>query len=142
MKDDPELRESASILVVDDEVAIRSVVRRTLASRGLVNVLTASDGHEAIRILQRREVTVAILDLHMPGLSGQATMRAMQMLDPDLAVVVVTAEDDPEVLAQMKELGAVDCLTKPVPGSTLVRAVRRACRKSCRDRTTAQLETR
>lgn len=126
MSCEPDRRRCDSILVVDDEDAIRSVLRRTLASRGFRNVLTAKNGHEALRILRRREVALALLDLRMPDMSGQAALRAMRMLDPGLAIVVVTAEDDPEVLAQVKDLGALDCLIKPVAASALVRAVEKA----------------
>ena len=129
----PEARcESAPILVIDDERIVRRSVRRTLLSRGFDNILTAGGGHEALEILRRQVVELVLLDLHMPGMNGMQVLREMLRLDRSLTVVLVTAEEDPAILARCLEIGAFDCLSKPTPANDLVDTVSRALRSNRR----------
>src|SRR5262249_16083209 len=73
------------VLVVDDAAAIRALLRAALERSGFA-VWVAVDGHEAIQVCEKvgPQISLALLDVRMPGLDGPATLRALQNLNPDL----------------------------------------------------------
>ena len=77
-------------LVVDDEESVRTVLQRALELAGY-DVLTAASGQEALDALVLRNAEVMLLDLGMPGLSGQEVLQRVKAEHPDVAVIVVTA---------------------------------------------------
>ena len=68
---------SATVLVVDDEPALREFVRRNLEIRGF-NVLTAANGLEALAIFNTQTISLVILDLMMPRMDGLETVRRIR----------------------------------------------------------------
>jgi diguanylate cyclase (GGDEF)-like protein len=103
-----------TILIADDSVAIRRIVRDNLAPLGL-RTLEASDGDEALFIAQDHEIDLALLDVDMPGLSGfdlLAIMRSDQRL-ADVPVLFLTARTSINDLVEGLSLGACDYLRKP-----------------------------
>jgi len=80
-----------TILVVEDEDMIRRLVVRLLTARGY-DVLSAPSGHEALEILQRKDVSVDLLfvDVVMPGMRGPEFVRRARLLDPSLRVLFTT----------------------------------------------------
>ena len=103
-----------SILLVEDDAALRDAIRIELESQGL-RVLTASNGQEALVIAREGpRPSIILLDLAMPVMDGWE-FRAAQVLDPRLAsipVVVLTARDDAD--RQARSLGVARALSKPV----------------------------
>jgi signal transduction histidine kinase/CheY-like chemotaxis protein len=84
-------RETGTILLVDDEPAVREVVRQVLERRGF-SVLTAAGGLEAVQLFASFDVPVAaaIIDMSMPGLNGLETMRALRRVVPGLPIVLTS----------------------------------------------------
>jgi PAS domain S-box-containing protein len=80
-----------TILVVDDEAAIREIARGTLRAFGY-EVLTAGDGTEAVALYARDKdrIKVVLMDMMMPFLDGSATIRALQRLDPGVRIVATS----------------------------------------------------
>ena len=101
-----------SILVVDDEAAIRESLKDWLMEDGY-SVALAVDGEDAIARVEESQYDVILLDLKMPGIDGLETMRCIKEISPDSEVLMMTAYAavDTAVLA-MKE-GAFDYLVKP-----------------------------
>jgi DNA-binding LytR/AlgR family response regulator len=116
---------SVEVLVADDEAPALHELATLLAADPRVSVVhTASGGAEALRVLERGEVAVAFLDIHMPGLTGFDLARATAKLRTRPAVVFVTADESGAVRAF--DLEAVDYVLKPVRVERLSRALGRA----------------
>ncbi|WP_129666702.1 LytR/AlgR family response regulator transcription factor [Phytoactinopolyspora endophytica] len=114
-----------SVLAVDDEPPALAELAYLLGRDDRVeHVLTASDGADALRILERERVDTVFLDIRMPGLSGLDLARVLAQFRHRPAVVFVTAYDDHAVDAF--DLHAVDYVMKPLRPERLAEAIRRA----------------
>ena len=93
----------AEVLIVDDDLATREMLRRTLAKGGWT-VVEAADGREAMTQLEHAAPAVVLLDLMMPGMDGFEVLEAMRHEEAwrDIPVIVITAKDlDHEELARL-----------------------------------------
>jgi putative nucleotidyltransferase with HDIG domain len=117
-----------SVLIVDDEEPIRNALKKFLSQQGY-DVVTASTGDEALRVLQRQKVSVLLLDVRMPGRSGIDLVPQVLELEPAIAVLMLTAVNDATTAALCMQRGAMDYLTKPIDLSDLARAILRAIRR-------------
>ncbi len=102
------------ILLVDDSRVTRTLLRRLLSRavpRG--EFVEASDGKEALTILESGDMDLVITDLLMPELDGFGVLEALRERWPDIPVIVVSGLDDTESLERALSLGAFDYLTKP-----------------------------
>lgn len=117
-----------SVLVVDDEEPIRNALKKFLSQQGY-DVVTASSGDEALRILQRQKISVLLLDVRMPGRSGIDLVPQVLEMEPSIAVLMLTAVNDATTAALCMQRGAMDYLTKPIDLSDLARAILRAIRR-------------
>ena len=110
------------VLVVDDDPAIRDILSQHLGAREEpFEVMTASDGFEAGRLVATFKPDVVLLDLRMPGMDGFQVCRTIKA-DPETSgtiVIAMTGFHTPETEARIKECGAVDCFAKPVEASVL-----------------------
>lgn len=115
----------ATILVVDDEPAVRRLFSRVLTRRGFA-VLQAEDGAEALSTIAASPVDLVVLDHVLPDQSGTAVLTAIRS-DPETAtlpVIIVTGATDPSHRIAGLEAGADDFLAKPVDLDELVARVR------------------
>ena len=85
---DPKITSKETILVVDDEAGPRESLRMILKPR--YEVHTASDGQEALRLINNKDVDVVTLDLNMPGLSGIEVLKEIRKLKPNTEVIIIT----------------------------------------------------
>lgn len=104
----------------------RELESQILARSG--RVLTAASGDEALEVARREEPSVAVLDLEMPGMSGDELCRRLKGELPQLAIIATTGGADPEQRARAVRAGASDVLTKPIDRISLVQAVDRFVR--------------
>ncbi|WP_224243368.1 response regulator [Hyalangium gracile] len=116
-----------SILVADDEQGIRDLFQFTMEPLGL-EVVTASDGWEALQAVQARSFDLIILDVHMPRLSGPEVLEKIRELRPHQKVLVVSSSSDASHSFEQRvtEFGAAACLFKPVELDELIRTIERA----------------
>lgn len=117
-----------SILVVDDEEAIRSSLGRALAAQGY-DVITASTGEEAIRAVRRHKLACILLDVRLPDANGADLVTQLLELEPNAAVLMLTTVNDAASATLCMQRGALDYLTKPVDLSDLTGAIERALRR-------------
>lgn len=115
----------ATILVVDDDPLTRDVFCRVLA-RGGYTTMQAEDGLAAQDLLRRQKFALVLTDLYMPGDDGLGVLRMVQRHDPDIGVVICTAERDPgfDPLDMAMRLGALAVLSKPIDPDRLLAIVR------------------
>jgi DNA-binding response OmpR family regulator len=110
------------ILVVDDEQSVVEVLSEYFSGQGYT-VVTASSGEEALRTLPEYRPSVVLLDVRMPGLDGVEVLRRIRGMDKDVAVIMVTANEDVELARETLKLGAFDYVAKPFDFSYLDQAV-------------------
>lgn len=122
--DAPPVRGEGLVLVVDDEEALRKAAVDGLASLGYRTV-GASDGHEALRVLEERgaEVDVVLLDMSMPGLDGEQTYRAMRKIRADIPVLLTTGYALNDAAQRVLDLGVRGFIEKPWSLSRISRAL-------------------
>jgi CheY-like chemotaxis protein len=114
--------EPTSILVVDDDPTIRATVAETLDLEGYA-VKTASNGAEALTVLDSGLPALVLLDMRMPVLDGWGFMRSVRERGLPLKVLVMTAAQDARRWAM--EIGATGVLAKPFELDELLTAVQR-----------------
>jgi CheY-like chemotaxis protein len=102
-----------SILVVDDEEALRTVLGSELSGEGY-HVETASDGDEAIATLQNNnKFDLILLDIKMPKVDGFEVLKFIKANTPGIKVIMLTAFADLKNAIESKKLGADDFISKP-----------------------------
>mgnify|MGYP001313555957 CR=1 FL=1 len=101
-----------TILIVDDEEAIRSILSRKLEVDGY-HCEVAADGKEALWKAFMKDFDLVLMDIKMPGLSGMEALPQMVTNHPDTCVIMMTAVVYTETAVQAMRLGAYDYVTKP-----------------------------
>ncbi len=114
----------ARILIVDDEKAMLVALRGLLAREGY-EVETASSGEAARQCIDTGNFHVVITDLSMNGMSGMEVLEHAHRVDPDLAVIMITAYGSEKIAVQAMKLGATDYVPKPFDNDELRVVVRR-----------------
>lgn len=119
----------STILVIDDDVAVRTALAVMLGKLGHTAVL-ASNTIDGIEIAEGGQIDVALIDMNMPGLDGLEAVKAIVRIEPKIPIVAMsggsinTSVDDYEVLAL--NFGAALFLPKPFDGTALQKAIARA----------------
>lgn len=116
------MTDSGRILIVDDEAAVRGVLGDYFVEHGYA-VFTAADGGEALALFAREHPHVVLLDVRMPGLDGLQVLKRLRAADPDVAVIMVTANEDVVLAREMLSIGAFDYVPKPFDFEHLNRMV-------------------
>ena len=101
------------ILIADDEAPQREMLAGFLGKRGF-DVLQAADGDEALNLIRREPVDVVLTDLRMPGKSGLDLLTGAREINPEIAVIVMTAYGSIETAVSAMKVGAFTYITKPV----------------------------
>jgi len=117
--------ERAGILVVDDEFSVRDSLEHWFRRDGY-RVGTAQSGEEALGSLQRERWDVVLADIRMPGMDGLELQRRIHRIDPEIAVIVITAYASVESAVQALKDGAFDYVAKPIDPDELSHLVKKA----------------
>jgi two-component system KDP operon response regulator KdpE len=118
----------AKILVVDDDLQIRRVMRKMLVSQGYA-VNDARTGEEALDMLRHGRFDLVLLDLAMPGMGGLEACRAIRA-SWDLAIVILSVRDMEKDKIGALDAGADDYVTKPFSMQELLARIRAGLRRS------------
>jgi two-component system KDP operon response regulator KdpE len=108
----PPPTKTVSVLVVDDEPALRKVIQASLAASGF-SVEEAGTGMDAVDAIKQRQFDIVLLDVNMPGISGMEACRQIRALAPRVGIIMVTVRDAEEDKVRALEAGADDYVTKP-----------------------------
>ncbi|HEX4632463.1 MAG TPA: response regulator [Gemmatimonadales bacterium] len=117
-----------SVLVVDDEDSIRQALERFVTRLGYRAVM-ARDGITALERVAQNHFDLMLCDVRMPGVSGVELVPKVLERDPDVAILMLTAVDEPRTAVECLKLGAFDYLIKPVDLDELELAMRTALRR-------------
>lgn len=120
------------ILVVDDEQAVRESLRRSLSFNGY-EVLLASDGAEAITIVQDENPDIMVLDVNMPNMDGLEVCRTLRSEGWGRPILMLTARDGVSDRVAGLDAGADDYLPKPFALEELLARVRSLVRRAAAD---------
>ena len=113
----------ATILIVDDEKNTLNMLAQGLKLEDY-HTLTASSGEEALRVCVSKQVDLVLLDILMPGgIDGVETLTRLKQIQPDLNVVMMSAQKEIETAVKTMELGARRYLVKPVGIDEIVHAI-------------------
>ena len=116
------------ILVIEDDLAVQRALRRTFESAGF-DVSIAPDGAVAMDIFRATTPRIVILDLRLPGKSGQDLCREIKTESSNVPILVLSAASDVLDKVLLLELGADDYVTKPFSPRELLARVRAAVRR-------------
>ena len=125
------------ILVVDDEQPVRESLRRSLRFNGY-DVLTASDGLEAVEAVRSENPELLILDVMMPNMDGLEVCRTLRSEGWDRPILVLTARDGVSDRVAGLDAGADDYLPKPFALEELLARVRSLVRRASADSIAAE----
>jgi two-component system, NtrC family, response regulator AtoC len=106
--------ESMKILVVDDEVAIRDIIRKGLSQMGGLSVEVAQNGPEAIEKIEKDVFDLVLTDLKMPEMDGLELLKTIKGIRPEVMVILMTAYGTIETAVEAMRIGANDYVTKPI----------------------------
>ena len=115
----------ASILIVDDEFSVRDSLERWFRKDGY-EVTAVPSAAEALKAVQDRRFQVALVDIKMPGMDGMELQERIHRIDPQAAVIMITAFASVDTAVRALKQGAFDYLTKPIDPDELSHLVRRA----------------
>jgi len=129
----------ATVLVVDDEPQIRSVLRATLSSSGY-DVIEAKDGQEAVDMAIRERPALILMDVNMPGMSGLEACSKIRLSFTG-PIIMVTVRNSERDKIQALDSGADDYVVKPFTIGELLARIRAALRRSNSEEPLAKFES-
>lgn len=113
------------ILLVDDEEGIRRVLGISLRDSGY-QVSTATSGEEALHIFRKKQPSIVLTDIKMPGMDGIELLQKIKEESPDTEVIMITGHGDMGLAIKSLKFEATDFITKPISDDALEIAMKRA----------------
>ena len=112
------------LVLADDHAVVRQALGLLLTGAGLDVVGEASDGHEAVRLVQELEPDVAVLDMVMPLMNGVDAAREILKVHPGTRCILLTGRQDDQLLLDALQAGIRGCVLKTHRAEDLIRAIR------------------
>ena len=119
---------STKILVIDDDAAITELMSMLLKTHGF-DVITTNSGSDGVNLAKEKNPGVVLLDLMMPDLDGWQVCKAIRKFN-NVPILILSAINDPRMVASVLDAGADDFLVKPVPSGVLVAHIRKMIRRN------------
>ena len=119
---------SKRILIADDTMLTRIVLRSLLSANGYGGILEACDGDEAVRLYELQRPAVVLMDIRMPVVDGISALKQIRSLDPSAKVIMCTAVAQRNVVVEAVRAGAFDFIVKPFQSNRVLDTVSRALR--------------
>ena len=116
------------VLCVDDDPAITELLSMLLQTQGF-EVFTANSGEDGIKKIRDKSLHIVILDLMMPGVDGWQVCKEVRKFS-NVPIIVLSALNDPEMIARALDAGADDYLVKPISSNVLVAHINRLIRRT------------
>ncbi|MBN2736971.1 MAG: sigma-54-dependent Fis family transcriptional regulator [Spirochaetales bacterium] len=114
------------LLIVDDEEDVLESYKMALRFNGINNFILCQDSRQVASILSEQTISVTLLDLFMPHITGQVLLKNIKESHPEIPVIVITGSNRVETAVSCMKDGAFDYMVKPVENSRLTSSIRRA----------------
>lgn len=114
-----------NVLIVDDEEVLRDVLQALVRQEGH-QPISASSGEEALRILAEEDMDLVLLDLMLPGMSGQEVLEQIRKSDSDVEIIVITAFSSIDTAIEAMKAGAFHYIAKPFKNEEVLLTMRSA----------------
>jgi two-component system response regulator (stage 0 sporulation protein F) len=101
------------LMIVDDELDVREYLKNFFRRRK-IDVVTAENGEEAVKLAREERPDLMLLDVRMTGIDGVETLKRIRQEGGTVKVIMVTGVEDQAVLAPLKELNIAACIHKPL----------------------------
>ena len=119
--------ETPCLLITDDDRDFRETLREVFEPRGFRTIL-ASDGEQALEIVQNEPVHILLMDMHLPRLTGLETIRRVQAFQASLPWILVSAALDDSIVAEAMRSHVFSVLPKPFRCAQITELVGQAMR--------------
>jgi two-component system, NtrC family, response regulator AtoC len=120
--------QKARVLIIDDDSTMAKFLSSYLLRRNF-EVSTAATGEEAIRMFRVVDPVIVLLDVAMQGMSGLETLERLKEIKPDVSIIMISGQNDPEVIFRASKLGADDYMAKPFEPKDLDIRINKALEK-------------
>jgi CheY-like chemotaxis protein len=117
-----------SLLITDDDPAARETLRDIFAPQGF-NTIMAESGEEAIDLIRDHDVHLALMDMHLPRLSGLDTIAIVRQIKGVIPAILITADQDDNLMRRALSEHAFCVLAKPVSKHVVIYVVHKALEK-------------
>ncbi len=114
-----------SVLIVDDEPSIIQSLTGLLSDEGF-DVSSASNGYEALKMIEKESPDLVLLDIWMPGFDGIETLKEIKKTSPFIQVIIITGHGTIETAVTATKLGAFDLIEKPLSIDKMILAINNA----------------
>ena len=114
-----------SILITDDDPNVREALSEIVETRGFRPVV-ASHGEEALEIVQAEPIHLALLDMHMPKLTGLETLQLVRQINAMLPAILITADATMQLMRQAFQAQVFSVLPKPVNPHVVIKTMLKA----------------
>jgi DNA-binding NtrC family response regulator len=118
------------ILIVDDEMDMLKLLKRSLEPDLNCQVETALSGEQALQLLERKIFDLILADIKMPGMDGLELLELIKRENPDITVLMMTGHGDIETAVEAMKSGAYDYITKPFDHDALVLRLEKALERN------------
>lgn len=129
------------ILIIDDEASLRQTLARILQRAGH-EVTSAESGEQALELLTNDAFDIVYMDLRMPGMPGLEALKRIHAAQPDLPVILITAQPDVNSAVEALRLGATDYLLKPLQPQVMIERTQAILSQREKDRRRRDLQAR
>jgi DNA-binding response OmpR family regulator len=119
---------NTSVLTIDDDPAITELLSVILRTHNF-DVLVSNSGEEGIRVIKEKSPRLVLLDLMMPSMDGWQVCTAVRAFS-NVPILILSALNDPSIVASILDTGADDYLVKPVPSAVLVAHMNKLVRRT------------
>jgi DNA-binding response OmpR family regulator len=117
------------LLVIDDDTAVTDLLSLLLKSQGF-EVFATNNSSDGLSMIRDVQPDLVILDLMMPEMDGWEVCRAVRQFNQQVPIIILSALNDPSMIASVLDAGADDYLTKPTPSRVLVAHINRLTKRS------------
>ncbi|MDY6794972.1 MAG: response regulator [Actinomycetota bacterium] len=117
---------TATILIADDALFTRMMLRNILTENGYTAIVEAENGTEAIWNYDRWKPDLVIMDINMPEMDGLTAVKNIMNMDPEARIIICSALGQHQLMKEALEAGVLDFITKPFQPGKVVEVIEKA----------------